>query len=101
MDKLKPCPFCGGEAHLQPFMGYWTVGCTDCFGAVVGKIETKEEAIKEWNKRPSPWHTGTPTEEGWYVCKLKNSNLYETNYFTGSNWTEESFEKWQKAEETE
>ena len=43
----------------------------------------------------SPWHTGTPTEEGWYVCKLAGSDIYETHNFTGNNWDETLFEKWQ------
>ena len=107
MTELRPCPFCGGEAHLQPFMGYWTVGCTDCFGAVVGKIETKEEAIKEWNKRPSPWHTGTPTETGRYLV----SNGYDTSisYFDGKSIIKNflafpdvgEIVKWQKIDEGE
>lgn len=47
-----------------------------------------------------PWHTGTPTEKGWYVCKIKGLDfMYETQYFTGSNWVEEHFEKWKKLEE--
>ena len=49
------------------------------------------ELIDEYN----PWHKGVPTEEGWYVCKLKDCDIYETNYFTGSNWNEEFFEMWQ------
>lgn len=49
----------------------------------------------------SPWHTGIPTEEGWYVCKLRDSDLYETHYFTNNNWDEKLFEKWQKIKEDE
>ena len=105
--ELRPCPFCGGEAHLQPFMGYWTVGCTDCFGAVVGKIETKEEAIKEWNKRPSPWHTGTPTEDGWYLVWMGaiNGNFHERpavvpfeNVVWASHLVYNTYVAWQKIE---
>lgn len=41
------------------------------------------------------WHTGTPTEEGWYVCKLNGVDIYETHNYTGNNWCEH-VEKWQK-----
>lgn len=56
--KLKPCPFCGGEAKV----GYaindynrWGVSCNTC-GCVVevgfGDYEdTMEEAVKAWNRR--------------------------------------------------
>ena len=46
---LKPCPFCGGEAHWQTEKRDW-IACSDC------KIETNvmvstQEAISLWNKR--------------------------------------------------
>ena len=43
----------------------------------------------------NPWHTGTPTEKGWYVCKLKGVDIYETHNYTGNNWCE-YVQKWQK-----
>ena len=44
----------------------------------------------------NPWHTGTPTEEGWYVCKMCGTDIFETQYFTGMNWEAHIIEKWQK-----
>lgn len=49
--KLKPCPFCGSKAVVQPFMGYWAVTCSGCGGSVVGKYDKAKEAIKVWNRR--------------------------------------------------
>ena len=65
MIKLKPCPFCGGEAYARfatdrrSTFGYASVECKKC-GAVpyvhqaYGGL-TKEEAIKgvvkAWNRR--------------------------------------------------
>ena len=39
-DKLKPCPFCGGEAeeHLNEIASYWAISCETC-------VEQKERAI--------------------------------------------------------
>lgn len=54
--------------------------------AIVRKLKELDEKTK--------WHIGTPTEKGWYVCKLNGTNLYETNSFGGNDWDESLFEKW-------
>lgn len=59
-DKLKPCPFCGGEAIVDGCDDtLWIVICKEC-NASIGHKETKEEAIEAWNKRIEP--TFTPDE---------------------------------------
>lgn len=54
--KLKPCPFCGGDAvMLVNMFGGWTVCCTDCdcrcwdYGP--NGYETKGKAAEAWNRR--------------------------------------------------
>ena len=49
--RLKPCPFCGGDAVTEywVFAGYFTV-CSEC-GATSGFCETEKESIDSWNKR--------------------------------------------------
>lgn len=56
---LKPCPFCGTEAHLMHEMPYdnecrmyFCVRCSnrECFCETVWK-KTEHEAVKDWNKR--------------------------------------------------
>ena len=53
--KLKPCPFCGGEAY------YWThkyangttyhfVGCLECAVRTANMTE-KQDAVDCWNRR--------------------------------------------------
>lgn len=57
LDKLKPCPFCGGKAKYIYRMPYNAVQCTKC--RVVGKMivdsyeqqDGKQEVIKAWNSR--------------------------------------------------
>lgn len=58
--KLKPCPFCGGEAIIDGCDGgVWIVICNKC-DASIGCKETEREAIEEWNLRIEP--TFTPDE---------------------------------------
>ena len=82
--KILPCPFCGGKAVVDkyPVRGYepaisFEVRCSLCnqkrvrgYFDTVYKSEkwARRKAIEAWNKRPSPWHTETPTEEGDYLC---------------------------------
>ena len=60
--KLKPCPFCGGEAflnvipphkhhfvNLPDYEGGATVECTGC--AVGMMMRTVEEVVEAWNRR--------------------------------------------------
>lgn len=104
MSELNPCPCCKGKAKLGSYSDDFRLGtrfsvyCTEC-GIHTEDYSDKEDAIKVWNHRPSPWQTGTPTEQGWYICKLAGSDIYETHNFTGNNWNAEIFEKWQMIKE--
>lgn len=59
MDKLKPCPFCGGKAELEhsgdrPAFSY--IRCTNCClkspGIMISFSKSSdEEAIANWNRR--------------------------------------------------
>lgn len=71
------------DADMDEGYGY-SVQCQSCFALIeepwlsedseeVKKYDgdvaeaTYQRVIKRWNNRPTPWHTGTPTETGWYV----------------------------------
>lgn len=49
MNKLKLCPFCGGEATITLFIKQIAISCTNCSAVVVEK--TAQEAIEAWNRR--------------------------------------------------
>ena len=87
MSKLKPCPFCGGDAIIDkyPVRGYepaisFEVRCSVCgqrransYFDTVYKSErwARKKAIEAWNERASNWHSGTPTEKGWYILAYR------------------------------
>ena len=52
-EKLRNCPFCGGEAYANEtdWKGWWHgwVICEKC-GVKIDK-QTKDEAIEAWNRR--------------------------------------------------
>ncbi|HJC89564.1 MAG TPA: Lar family restriction alleviation protein [Candidatus Mediterraneibacter excrementigallinarum] len=52
--KLKPCPFCGGEAKLtgNPYAEMWVVECGICH-ALSDVCHTQEDAAEKWNRRES------------------------------------------------
>ena len=51
-EKLKPCPFCGGEAELEINGLYWDVNCKRCLANVGAyKCYNKKQAVEAWNKR--------------------------------------------------
>ena len=61
-DKLKPCPFCGGEAKIithdffvpeakQFLTGSYGVECTSCHAEGYQFWNTEEQAVAAWNRR--------------------------------------------------
>lgn len=52
MTKLKPCPFCGGDAEVRKGMSGYVVMCISCptdFGRVW--FLSEEEIVEMWNRR--------------------------------------------------
>lgn len=47
--RLKPCPFCGGEAKLYESVALYKVRCNDCGASAFG-ISVKE-VVASWNRR--------------------------------------------------
>lgn len=62
MDKLKPCPFCGGSANIavmkKTVRSRYTVSCANSF-CIANALSspfathylTEKEAIEAWNRR--------------------------------------------------
>lgn len=65
MDELKPCPFCGGEAHTYAYRfrdqgkerKLWVCQCKNCrlnYPPIPVHCEHESEAIEAWNRRAEP-----------------------------------------------
>ena len=48
--KLKPCPFCGGEAGEEDIPNLYQISCSGCHISTAF-YGNKINAIKAWNKR--------------------------------------------------
>lgn len=51
--KLKPCPFCGGEAEINMIYGTYFVGCSNCHAGIIPIYEemSLDKKVEEWNRR--------------------------------------------------
>lgn len=100
-DRTKKCRFCGHDAFVfRDNRGYWLAGC---FNNLVCDVTPKSEqltrdlAVEKWNKSPSPWHTGTPTEEGWYLLYGIDGEYHVCEIREFTNF-DKLFLAWQKIE---
>lgn len=91
MTELKRCPFCEGKGKIsEKIVDYngrriyeYMCYCAECFCSTP-PYPIKDDAIRVWNERPNPWHTGTPTEDGWYLLLYKSIGgefIPETKHF--------------------
>ena len=74
--KLKPCPFCGSEAHIEEHKMvrvWYEVRCDNC-DAGTGIWKTPDEAIKAWNVRSSHVKEGKDLITN--MKKTDNGNLF-------------------------
>lgn len=56
--KLKPCPFCGGEAKMKILLGRDCISCTNCYATMISNYGMEKEYIaKSWNRRTHEMQT--------------------------------------------
>ena len=72
---------------------------THSLAYAVGEEEAEAKAKRE-RKKETNWHTGTPTEEGWYLLKCLypegSEYIYDTWYCTEDTELSENVVAWQK-----
>lgn len=103
--KLKPCPFCGGEASplIKPFIGAdgsgLVIECDRCWCST-GYYETEAEAIEAWNTRADPeFGVVAMTEEnmaahGWVQERTGHIKEDETGFLVCSECGAIQPEEW-------
>ena len=92
-DKLLPCPFCGGEVELvkqkSDEFEFVLVSCKNCDATIgIGGSDNEQKVTEAWNNRHSLWHTGTPTDTGWYLLYYPKS---EEQPYELAQWDGEHF----------
>lgn len=105
-DKLKPCPFCGGEAEVYYAPGNDIVGIP-CFGVACGNCKTMigtvkdgttdffrtpQEAIKAWNTRKPMDKIVEQLEEEYEKAKYGYETYDESSCLGAMEAYEEVFE---------
>ena len=89
MEKLKPCPFCGGEAVLLeiPYGRLQAVRCNEC-GAVIRSAPSISFAIKAWNRRDSGWIKTSERLPEWdrEVLGYRHDGFCNVIWWSGETW---------------
>lgn len=88
MEELKPCPFCGSEAHIQTFHFRYRVGCGTT-GCIAGRFnrafDTPEEAAAAWNRRAERTCQMSVADNGAYRCS-ECGHLQDDTYRSDKGW---------------
>ena len=92
MDKLRECPFCGSPATSFRWTDHYGCSNMDC-GAYPANL-----TADQWNRRPSPWRTGKPEKEGWYVCNVRALSAKIAPYDFPETLTWDGLTGWDKLE---
>jgi len=77
-EKLKPCPFCGGDAETETTVLHFTVRCIYCPAEIQSDSKFKEFTINNWNKRVEP-------EKTLSIIKKDISNLSKDGFLSSAN----------------
>lgn len=98
-QKLKPCPFCGGDKIRLTNWGLYRCWCANCLAQAADEISEKD-AVEAWNRRVEPpadsgpdTNVGTnqwipcsdpPKESGYYMACIYDSEV--DNYDFRKTW---------------
>lgn len=82
MDKLLPCPFCGGENIKREYLAcdIWEVMCNICYAT--GPRGTRKVAFAAWNRRV---YASRDAEVEALRAEL-DAEITDLNSLTGKTW---------------
>lgn len=75
LNKLKPCPFCAGEAESRLYDCEWFVQCIQCFNSTAADHAGEDEAVAAWNRRVEPDAESDQLRAEVEALRLDNSSL--------------------------
>ena len=81
-DERKNCPMRHENGNCMSVGGF-CLAVND--GICEGLRNAYKTGILNRQTNNSNWHTGKPTEEGWYLC-ASGDNFYCANYWQGGTW---------------
>jgi len=75
-DRLKPCPFCGGEATFDHDDNGWNwIECLACGASTNARVSAMDDCkpllLEQWNKRvPSEVQPASSVPTGWKLVPI-------------------------------
>ena len=90
--------------ELEEDISWLEQGCTT-ENEICEHIKQAIKTIIQHKEMENPWHTGTPTEEGWYLTKVKVCDCDGSYFFMyeAEEWVNRRHQQpvfaWQKIEE--
>lgn len=77
MDSLRPCPFCGGEAHITVSSDGYGVECSNemCIRTIMQEHPSEEYAALVWNARAERTCEEYGSVRVWQSCNVWSHEL--------------------------
>jgi len=75
---------------LEEDISWLEQGCTT-EKEICEHIKQAIKTIIQHKETENTWHTGTPTDEGWYVMKTKHGSLFLVQKNSYGFWIEDKF----------
>ena len=82
-EELKPCPLCGGEAHLERGAVLWAVVCGCASHVFYGCEQSKERTVRAWNtraERTCRMEREPDSDRLWWCSSCESYHEHQSDY---------------------